>query len=442
MSLKLDPVRKVYVARWYEGGRGSRYRQKSLGADAAKAKAAYKKILGDAERSRENDETPERITFAELAAAYLEAKKRKMTPAGYERSKSIIDRHLVPAFGSRQVTAFRAADIETYLSSRVTDGASPATANREWNTIRAIFRYGDRKRHIPERVTKHVEPFRIEGGGARRDFFSPDEWARFMAAFENESAWHAHIDNTRKLGEVVGGQVMTGKRKGQPQKPRRFGGGRKAWSPDARKRFARFREMQPVFELLLGLGGRIGEVVAQQHASGKWSGLLWRDVDHRGGLLSLRQGKTGKTVVIPLTDDLRAALHRFPRGIGETPVCRDSSGTPFYIAEVQRAFAVARKIAGINANLTPHALRHTLGSWLASAGESLRTIQELLGHSSPVVTAKHYAHLLPADEAKVRAVTRISEIAAAARRRGAISVRQTVNVSSTSDLQDNKAESG
>lgn len=233
-----------------------------------------------------------------------------------------------------------------------------------------------------------------------------------MAAFEDESAWHAHIDNTRNLGPIVGG----GGSIEQPRKPRRVGGGRKGWSPDARKRFARFREMQPVFELLLGLGARIGEVVAQQHANGKWSGLLWRDIDQRGGQISLRQGKTGKTIVIPLTDDLRESLKRFPRGIGETPVCRDSAGTAFYVAEVQRAFSVVRKIAGVNAKLTPHALRHTLGSWLASAGESLRTIQELLGHSSPVITAKHYAHLLPADEAKVRAVTRVGEIAAAARR--------------------------
>ena len=403
----------VWVARWRIAGRVGRRYQKTFEADDEKqARETLKILKGESvKRRRSGEGDPERITFGALAALYFDSRQRHMTPDGIERTRGIIENHLVPAFGARRVAALTASDVENYLAARVDAGASPATANREWNTARAILRFGDRKRNIPEHITRKVDSFKLPDGGAKKVFFSPDEWDRFMRAFENESAWHSWIAKSRKLGPVMGGEGIG--------KPRRFGGGRKAWSADARKRFERFREMQPVFELLLGTGARIGEVVAQEHCAGKWTGLLWRDIDVRSGLLTIRQSKTGKTVTLPLTDSLRLALRRFPQRIGDTPVCCDSSGRPFYIVEVWRAFVQAREIADINSALTPHALRHTLGSWLASAGESLRVIQELLGHSSPVVTAKHYGHLLPADAGKVRALSRIEEIASKARQSGA-----------------------
>ena len=56
---------------------------------------------------------------------------------------------------------------------------------------------------------------------------------------------------------------------------------------------------------------------------------------------------------------------------------------------------MARRLAELRAELTPHSLRHTFASWLAIAGTPLRTIQELLGHRDLRMTIR-YAHLSPA----------------------------------------------
>jgi integrase len=44
-----------------------------------------------------------------------------------------------------------------------------------------------------------------------------------------------------------------------------------------------------------------------------------------------------------------------------------------------------------------HALRHTHASTLLARGRSIRAVSERLGHSSPELTLRVYAHLMPGD---------------------------------------------
>lgn len=53
-----------------------------------------------------------------------------------------------------------------------------------------------------------------------------------------------------------------------------------------------------------------------------------------------------------------------------------------------------RKAAGL-AWLRLHDLRHAFATFLLDQGEELRTVMELLGHSTIRLTADTYGHILP-----------------------------------------------
>jgi integrase len=52
--------------------------------------------------------------------------------------------------------------------------------------------------------------------------------------------------------------------------------------------------------------------------------------------------------------------------------------------------------------VTSHGLRHFAVSALISGGASVKQVQTFLGHSTPVITRRTYAHLFPGDEDRTR----------------------------------------
>jgi integrase/recombinase XerC len=98
-------------------------------------------------------------------------------------------------------------------------------------------------------------------------------------------------------------------------------------------------------------------------------------------------GKRNKTRIVPLLEQVSTAIQEYialcPYPMAaDQPVFRGARGGPLAPALVRRAVQGARMRLGLSERTTPHALRHSFATHLLAGGADLRSLQELLGHSS------------------------------------------------------------
>ena len=105
-------------------------------------------------------------------------------------------------------------------------------------------------------------------------------------------------------------------------------------------------------------------------------------------------GKGRKQRLLPILPAVRTAVADYltacPHALAtDGPLFVGARGGPLNPRIVQRQMAAVRRHLGLPESATPHALRHSFATHLLGAGGDLRTIQELLGHSSLSTTQRY-----------------------------------------------------
>ncbi len=317
---------------------GVRYRKRSpensrAGALAYEALIRYKLARGESLEPPKPVEKAPVCLFKDFVARWFTTYVVTNNKPSEQRSKSSSIRiHLLPVFGDYPLEKITTAQIEEYKAAKQKTALSPKTINNHLCIISKCLRDAQEWGLIA--TVPRIRMLRVPP--QRFDFLTSYESALLLQDKE-EPKWH---------------------------------------------------EMLLV---ALRTGMRLGELI----------GLDWSAIDFDRRLIIVRQSivkghvgspKNNRTRVVSITDEVCAALayRRKKEGL----VFPRHDGKPLAQNTARNAILRHCKRVGLRP-LGWHALRHTFASQLATEGAPMRAIQDLLGHSTPQMTAR-YAHLTPA----------------------------------------------
>ena len=373
---------KTFIAKYrVGGGRTGTQRVVTIGrfgtltADQARKEA--KKILGGAavgsdpsaeiQARRREMKMSALIDLYEAEGCTVQRGKRQGTPMKPMTKSYTVARlrhHVVPLLGAKRVSEIGAGDIERFFA----DVTAGKTARDD--------KIGPRRRII------------VRGGaGAARKVFR-DLSAVFSFARRREII-------ARNPCDIAAVQKTDGRNERYLTLPEV---GRLGAALDALEREGVNPKGLNIARLWALTGCRRNEI----------AGLKWSEVDLTAGVLKFSDSKTGKSVR-PLGAAAIALLQSLEQQEGSEFVFPSDRGDGHFQG-LKTMWSKAIKRADLP-GVSPHTLRHTLGSTATSTGEALALTGAILGHSNLRSTAI-YAHVQ--HDFSKRAATRVTnEIAAA-----------------------------
>ncbi|HEX3127176.1 MAG TPA: tyrosine recombinase XerC [Thermoanaerobaculia bacterium] len=274
------------------------------------------------------------------------------TVAAYESDLLKFLRFLSQDFLGVEPDAIRPADVDplavrSFLAAMTRDGLGKRSQGRALSAVRSLFRYACREGVLAANPAQSVRTPKV-----------PKTLPRHLRPGEVENLLEAPDES----GYTRDQQYLT------------------------------LRD-RAILELLYAAGLRVSELV----------GLDWRDIDLSARVLRV-MGKGRKERMVPFGHPAQEALKAWldvweairARGgeldDDEDPVFLNFRGERLTVQTVRDV--IDRWVDGeaVARGVHPHTLRHTFATHLLENGADLRTIQELLGHSSLSTTQK-YTHL-------------------------------------------------
>jgi len=289
--------------------------------------------------ARARQERAERHTaLRELADEHLDDLAPSVKASTLEGYRRLLDNHILPTFGTWRCDAITEADVRRWHrkvgTKRPGKGrrkrGGPYAANRSLELLRSLLDTAHRRglRSGPNPCDA-VEDYRES---KRERFLSAAELARVGDA----------------LGDLEdAGKVST--------------------------------HAAAAIRLLLFTGCRTGEILK----------LRWSDLDLERGIANLPDAKAGARAV-HLNAPALAVIDSLPRTAGH-PFVIEGQKAGERMKSLQRPWGRVREAAGVP-DVRLHDLRHTVGAWGASGGDSLLIVGALLGHRRAASTER-YAHL-------------------------------------------------
>jgi len=296
----------------------------------AKAKGLRAQIQLGADPSEAARKQKEVPTFkAFVEEQYLPyIKARKRS---YRDDENRLRQHLIPAFGNQRLnTVTRKQLVELHLSLKEDYGLAGATCDHFIKLVRAVYNVAIQWEVVTENPAARIPLFREPN--QVENYMTEEQLQRLLVVL--------HSSENRNVARIA--------------------------------------------MFLLSCGARLNEAL-----TATWEQI---DMDSSTWRIPASTSKSKKVRAVPLNasaidvlDEIQPDL-KLRKGF---LFLNDRTGTN--LKTVHRAWYKIREEAGVPF-LRLHDLRHLYASFLVNSGRSLYEVQQVLGHSSPIVTQR-YAHL-------------------------------------------------
>lgn len=354
-GVRIEPSgRKTFLCRYRSAGARRQYLLGTFGAvTVEEARGEARRVLSASvlgkDLAQSRYEARRAVRFGELVDIFLAEHVSKLKPGTAVEYRGAFRKHAVPALGRTPADAVTTAELNRLHLSLANHRAR---ANRVISYVRSLYSWAGNHGHVPRdfNPARHVKLYKEQG---RERYLSSEE--------------------LKRLGEVLREAETTG----LPWFAKANGPTSKHRAKPEHQLVQYPAELTNAIRLLLFTGCRLREILH----------LRWSEVDLERGLLYLPDSKTGKkTVVLNIAAlDILKAMPR--RDLFVIP--GDIRGQPRH--DLKRPWEHVRHAAGLE-DVRLHDLRHTHASFGVMAGLGLPIIGRLLGHASPLTTAR-YAHL-------------------------------------------------
>jgi integrase/recombinase XerD len=162
-----------------------------------------------------------------------------------------------------------------------------------------------------------------------------------------------------------------------------------------------------IIKLIKSVKGRNRLIIKLLYSSGlrvsELTKLKTEDLNLKERLARVQGGKGNKDRIIILSEKWCKEIKKYleTKKNKSKFVFSKKNGSSISADTVQRILRKATKKTGIEKHVTPHKLRHSFATHLLEAGENIRKIQELLGHSN-LSTTQIYTHVSTNELKKVK----------------------------------------
>ncbi|MBE6918023.1 MAG: site-specific integrase [Ruminococcaceae bacterium] len=341
-----------------------------------KTEREVKKKLKDFQKEfYKNDQSVvQRSTVENYMRTWLyENKQNLLKPKSFDRLEQTVLYQVIPLVGHIQLAAFQSSDVQTMLNTLKKNGLSYSTVKKAYDAVNECFRTGVIQKTVLFNPALGVAvPAKKTFGKSEIRYYNNDEVDKLC-----EAATSVYTNGKRvyRLGDGIIVDLNTGLRMAELLALK--------WTE------VDFEHRRVVVNAT--------RVIVKDRTD---------DAEHKYTVIEQDSAKTATSIrEIDMNDACYEALMRLKEITGEFDyVLSTKDGnpmTPRYLDRMLRKIAVAAgfsedKVYGL------HALRHTFASRLFAAGEDVKTVSELLGHSDITITYNTYIHLI--NEQKRKAV--------------------------------------